>query len=223
MPKKMIWTSYWSRPYGRVMPLLSAAVPGFGTGLSLIAAIGAQNAFVLRQGILRRHVGTVVLVCVVSDALLILAGTAGMGALVEAAPWAMTAARLCGAAFLVGYAALALRRSLRPSALTVDAGGAGGASRTSALLTCLALTWLNPHVYLDTVVLLGSVASTHGATGRWAFAAGAIAASLVWFAAVGYGARGLRGLFARPVAWRILDAVVAVVMASIAWGLVSGI
>ncbi|MGJ9404207.1 LysE/ArgO family amino acid transporter [Arthrobacter sp. KK5.5] len=210
------------------MPFLSSALPGFGTGISLIAAIGTQNAFVLRQGILRRHVGTVVAVCILSDAALILAGTAGMGALVEAAPWAMTAARICGAVFLLGYAALALVRAFRPAALTVegDAAGADGtvgrASWMTALLTCLALTWLNPHVYLDTVVLLGSVASTHGAA-RWVFAAGAVVASVVWFVVVGYGARALRGLFARPVAWRVLDAVVAAVMIAIAWSLVAGI
>ncbi|MET1036231.1 MAG: LysE family transporter [Arthrobacter sp.] len=212
------------------MTPLSAVVAGFGTGLSLIAAIGAQNAFVLRQGIRRRHVGAVVAVCILSDAALILAGAAGMGALVEAAPWALTAARVGGAVFLTGYAALALRRSLRPAALTVDAsaggpggGSAGRGSLAAAVLACLALTWLNPHVYLDTVVLLGSVAATHGEAGRWRFAAGAVIASVVWFAAIGYGARALRGLFARPVAWRVLDAVVAAVMLALAASLVAGI
>jgi len=204
---------------GRVLsfPVLA----GFGSGLSLIAAIGAQNAFVLRQGIRREHVLPVVVVCIASDALLILAGVAGFGALTSQAPWLLVAARLGGAAFLLVYAVFAARRALRPAALTVeeDAGPVGGKRRPgpqAAVLTVAALTWLNPHVYLDTVVLLGSLASAQGDPGRWLFAVGAAVASLVWFSALGFGARGLRRFFARPASWRVLDGLVAVVMAALA-------
>jgi len=193
---------------------------GFGSGLSLIAAIGAQNAFVLRQGIRREHVLPVVAVCIASDAVLILAGVAGFGVLASQAPWLLVAARLGGAAFLLVYAVFAARRALRPAALTVeDSGPMGSGRRTgpqAAVLTVAALTWLNPHVYLDTVVLLGSLASAQGDPGRWLFAVGAAVASLLWFSALGFGARGLRRFFARPASWRVLDGLVAVVMASLA-------
>ena len=193
---------------------------GFGSGLSLIAAIGAQNAFVLRQGIRREHVLPVVAVCIASDAVLILAGVAGFGVLTSQAPWLLVAARLGGAAFLLVYAVFAARRALRPAALTVeDAGALGSGRRTgpqAAVLTVAALTWLNPHVYLDTVVLLGSLASAQGDPGRWLFAVGAAVASLLWFSALGFGARGLRRFFARPASWRVLDGLVAVVMAALA-------
>ncbi|GAA3697789.1 LysE/ArgO family amino acid transporter [Arthrobacter ginkgonis] len=193
---------------------------GFGSGLSLIAAIGAQNAFVLRQGIRREHVLPVVAVCIASDALLILAGVAGFGALTSQAPWLLVAARLGGAAFLLVYAVFAARRALRPAALTVeDAAPPGSDRRTgaqAAVLTVAALTWLNPHVYLDTVVLLGSLAAAQGDPGRWLFAVGAAVASLLWFSALGFGARGLRRFFARPASWRVLDGLVAVVMAALA-------
>ena len=193
------------------LPLLT----GFGTGLSLIAAIGAQNAFVLRQGLRRQHVWVVVLVCAVSDAVLIFAGIAGLGFLVSAAPWILSAARIGGALFLLTYAAFAAKRALHPAALTVEEGAAGPA-RGSVILTALALTWLNPHVYLDTVVLLGSVASAQGDPGRWYFGLGAVLASIIWFGALGFGARLLHGFFAKPLSWRILDAAVAVVMLVIA-------
>ena len=182
---------------------------GFVTGLSLIVAIGAQNAFVLRQGIRNEHVLPVVILCAVSDLVLIVAGVAGVGALVTAHPQLMTIARYGGAAFLLGYGLLAARRALQPAVMTP--GDAGPARLPAVLLTCLALTFLNPHVYLDTVVLLGTLASQQG-DGRWRFGAGAALASLVWFFGLGFGARQLAGLFAKPVTWRILDGVIALTM-----------
>lgn len=182
---------------------------GFVTGLSLIVAIGAQNAFVLRQGIRNEHVLPVVILCAVSDLVLIVAGVAGVGALVTAHPQLMTIARYGGAAFLLAYGLLAARRALQPAVMTP---GDGGSARLPAvLLTCLTLTFLNPHVYLDTVVLLGTLASQQGEA-RWRFGAGAAAASLVWFFCLGFGARQLAGLFAKPVTWRILDGVIALTM-----------
>ncbi|WP_431803055.1 LysE/ArgO family amino acid transporter [Microbacterium sp. bgisy203] len=219
--------------------MLPSLVAGLGLGLSLIVAIGAQNLFVLRQGIRREHALAVAAVCALSDAVLIAVGVSGLGAILQAAPWLIDAVRWAGAAFLLGYAALAARRALRPSgvALAVDeAGGAGasapavvatGAPRATAtaarlapaLATCLALTWLNPHVYLDTVFLLGSVANTHGED-RWWFAVGAMTASVVWFFSLALGARYLGRWLSTPRAWRILDGVIAVVMLAIAVSLV---
>jgi L-lysine exporter family protein LysE/ArgO len=197
-----------------------AAASGFALGLSLIVAIGAQNAFVLRQGLRGEHVSPVVAVCTVSDAVLILAGVAGAGALLAQAPSLLTVVRLAGAAFLLAYGVLAARRAVRTAALEPATATAPGPLAAS-LATCLALTWLNPHVYLDTVVLLGSVASTHGGE-RWAFAAGAAVASATWFAALGHGARLLRPLFAKPAAWRLLDGLIAAVMVSLAVVLAAG-
>ncbi|WP_454132404.1 L-lysine exporter [Microbacterium lacticum] len=222
--------------------MLPSTLAGFGLGLSLIVAIGAQNLFVLRQGIRREHVLTVALVCAVSDAVLIVVGVSGLGLALDAVPWLVDVVRWAGFAFLLVYGLLAARRALRPSgaALTTDAAdgprprdpGAADAPRPSAaratmtrtrltpvLLTCLALTWLNPHVYLDTVFLLGSVASTHG-DHRWWFAAGASLASVVWFFGLAFGARFLGRWLATPRAWRILDGVIAVVMIAIAISLV---
>lgn len=196
----------------------SAALSGLGFGLSLIVAIGAQNAFVLRQGVRGQHVLPVIAVCAVSDIVLIGAGVAGFGAVVESFPAVLTVARYAGAAFLVGYALLAARRALGSSTLIADAAGASVAVGAS-VLTCLALTWLNPHVYLDTLVLLGSFASTYATPDRWFLAAGAMLASVLWFGALGYGARRLGPLFARPSAWRVLDSLIAVVMLALAAGL----
>jgi len=190
---------------------------GFVAGLSLIVAIGAQNAFVLRQGIRNEHVLPVVILCAVSDLVLIVAGVAGVGALVTAHPQLMTIARYGGAAFLLGYGLLAARRALQPAVMTP--GDAGSARLPAVLLTCLALTFLNPHVYLDTVVLLGTLASQQG-DGRWRFGAGAALASLVWFFGLGFGARRLAGLFAKPVTWRILDGVIALTMIALSVSLV---
>lgn len=217
---------------------------GLGLGFSLIIAIGAQNLFVLRQGVLRRHVLPIVLVCAISDALLIALGVSGIGLALTAVPWLIDVVRWAGAAFLAAYGILALRRAWRPSGAVLSVAGrpegaspddaraaAGGTgivtgSRTAtrsglaaAVATCLALTWLNPHVYLDTVFLLGSVAATHGDS-RWVFAAGAMTASVVWFFALGFGARFLGRFFASPRAWRILDVVIGVVMLGLAVSLV---
>jgi len=192
---------------------------GFATSLSLIVAIGAQNAFVLRQGIRNEHVLPVVILCALSDLVLILAGVAGVGALVTAHPQLLTVARYGGAVFLVGYGLLAARRALRPTTLTPS--DAGPASLKSVLLTCLALTFLNPHVYLDTVVLLGTLASQQG-DARWRFGAGAAAASLVWFFGLGFGACRLAGLFAKPSTWRVLDGVIALTMIGLGVSLALG-
>lgn len=193
---------------GTVQALFGFAA-GFATGLSLIAVIGAQNAFVLRQGIRDEHVPAVVTLCTVSDWVLIAAGIAGVGAVVGAHPNLMAIARYAGAAFLIGYGLLAARRAARPSAMTPSAEAP--ARLAKVLLTCLALTFLNPHVYLDTVILLGTLANQYAAD-RWLFGAGAAAASAVWFVSLGFGARRLAGAFARPRTWRILDGLIAVTM-----------
>ncbi len=194
--------------------MLPIFLTGLGSGASLIVAIGAQNAFVLRQGLRREHVLPVVVLCVLSDALLIAAGVAGIGAIVKAAPLALEIVRWVGFAFLLGYALVAARRALTPSTLTAASGVAPSLAATLAM--CLAITWLNPHVYLDTVLLLGSLSADHGDPGRWVFGAGAATASLLWFSALGFGARLAAPLFARPIAWRILDAGVAVLMVVLA-------
>ncbi len=205
--------------------MLSPLFAGLGLGFSLIVAIGAQNLFVLRQGLRREHVLAVATICAASDALLIALGVSGVGLVLQAVPWLIGVVRWAGALFLVGYGLLAARRAWRPSgealggsagpgAAASDPPSTGVATRTRlapVLLTCLALTWLNPHVYLDTVFLLGTVANTHGAD-RWLFAAGAMAASVVWFFGLAFGARLLGRWLSTPRAWRILDAVIAVVM-----------
>jgi L-lysine exporter family protein LysE/ArgO len=184
---------------------------GFGLGISLIVAIGAQNAFVLRQGIRAKHVLAVVAICALSDLVLIFLGISGIGLVIGRFPAALVVIRWLGAAFLVGYGLLAARRAFLGGRLEVERDG-NGSSLRSVVLTVLALTWLNPHVYLDTVLLLGSVANTHGDAGRWLFGVGAGVASIVWFTALGFGARLLAGVFARPLAWRILDGVIAATM-----------
>lgn len=225
--------------------MLTSLLAGVGLGLSLIVAIGAQNLFVLRQGIRREHAVAVALTCALSDAALIAIGVSGLGALLHAVPWLIEAVRWGGAVFLTVYAMLAARRALWPaplvaeSALVIEADAEAGPSESGTdagssasgrsvmtrtrlapvLLTCLALTWLNPHVYLDTVFLLGSVAATHGAT-RWWFAAGAMAASFAWFFALALGSRHLGRWLSTPRAWRILDALIAVVMLALAVSLV---
>jgi L-lysine exporter family protein LysE/ArgO len=190
---------------------LLALVAGLGTGLSLIVAIGAQNAFVLRQGLRREHVPAIVTVCAVSDLVLITAGVAGLGALVELRPGVLTAVAWAGAAFLVSYGLLAARRALRPGVLRARDEASASPSMRGSVLTCMGLTWLNPHVYLDTVLLLGSVAAGYGSH-RWMFAIGAGTASVLWFCGLGFGARFARPLFARPLAWRVLDSAIAVTM-----------
>ncbi|WZH51300.1 MAG: LysE/ArgO family amino acid transporter [Nocardioides alkalitolerans] len=191
-----------------------AAATGLLTGLGLIVAIGAQNAFVLRQGLLRRHVGPVVAVCAASDAVLIVAGVAGIGTLVALAPAVVDVLRWGGVAFLTAYGLLALRRAVRPTALDPATAAGRGVGRTVA--TAAALTWLNPHVYLDTVLMLGSVAQQEGPGLRWWFAGGAVLASVLWFTGLGYGAGRAHRLLERPGTWRVLEALVGVVMLAIA-------
>jgi len=194
---------------------------GLGLGLSLIVAIGAQNAFVLRQGLRREHVLVVVAICAGSDAVLIALGVGGLGVLIEQAGWLLVVVRIAGAAFLTWYGVKSAIRAFRPATLDTDPAGAPISLRT-AVLTVLALTWLNPHVYLDTVLLLGSIGASHGDT-RWWFAAGAAAGSILWFSALGFGSRLLRPLFAKRLSWRILDGLIAVVMIAIAVSLLLGL
>lgn len=198
--------------------MITSLLAGFTSSLALIVAIGSQNAFVLRQGLRREHVLPVVATCAAADALLIAAGVGGLGSLVADRPGLLAAIRWGGAAFLLGYAVLAARRALRPGRLDPRAGAATPLRAT--LLTCLAFTFLNPHVYLDTVLLLGGLAVRDPS--RWLFAAGAAAASVVWFAALGAGARRLAPALARPATWRVLDGVIAVTMTLIAVGLLTG-
>jgi L-lysine exporter family protein LysE/ArgO len=201
--------------------VLSPLLAGLGLGLSLIVAIGAQNAFVLRQGLRREHVAVVVLICALSDAILIALGVWGLGALIERADWLLSVVRIAGAAFLVWYGIRSAARSFRPGTLGAESGGAPVPIRT-AVVTVLALTWLNPHVYLDTVVLLGSIGASYE-DDQWWFALGAMLGSVAWFSALGFGSRLLEPLFARPIAWRILDAAIAVVMLALAAGLLVGL
>lgn len=222
---------------------VTSYLAGLGLGFSLIIAIGAQNLFVLRQGVRREHVILTATICAASDALLIVAGVSGVGLMLQAVPWLFDAVRWAGAAFLTGYAILAGRRAWTGGSETLrvagerssgsdasqpaseTAAGPGGlmvATRTRALpvaVTALALTWLNPHVYLDTVFLLGTVANARG-DGRWVFAGGAATASVIWFYGLALGARVLSTWLATARAWRIFDAVIAVVMLALALGLV---
>ena len=195
-------------------------VAGFLSGAALIIAIGAQNSFVLRQGIRREHVLPVVLVCASADAILIVAGIAGLGALIECIHIVLDVARYGGAAFLVTYGLAAARRALQPHGMTVYSGVRS--SLGAAMTTCLAFTFLNPHVYLDTVILLGSLASQRGGSGRWVFGVGAATASFVWFFALGYGARLLGPLFSKPMAWRVLDSLIALIMLGLGIALLAG-
>ena len=192
-------------------PLLAPAIAGLLLGGSLIVAIGAQNAFILRQGLLRQHVFILCMICALSDAALIGLGVAGLGAIISGSDLLIAVVTLGGAAFLAVYAVMALRRALSPSALKAAKDGPG--SLRAAVLTCLAFTFLNPHVYLDTVLLVGGLSARYEGTARLAFALGAMSASFLWFFGLGYGARVLEPLFARPSAWRVLDGLIALVMA----------
>lgn len=198
-----------------VVRVILTVLSGLASGLSLIVAIGAQNAFVLRQGLQRSHVALVIAVCALSDLVLIVLGVAGIGVVIEQAPAVLEVVRWAGAAFLAAYGAFAAWRAVRGQALG-QLGTGQSAGWAAVLGTGLAFTWLNPHVYLDTVLLLGSIASTHGPDGRWWFAAGAGLASVAWFTALGVGARFLAPVFRRRSAWRVLDAVIAVVMVTMA-------
>lgn len=193
---------------------------GMTMGLGLIVAIGAQNAFVLRQGLKGEHVFWICLTCVVSDAVLILLGVTSFDRIASGLPWLDPVLRYGGAAFLIAYGVRSLRAALGSTAVLTAATRDQGSLR-AALLTCLALTWLNPHVYLDTVLLLGTISTRFGDQ-KPAFAAGAIAGSALFFFALGYGARWLRPVFAEPRAWRLLEGAIALVMWSIALKLILG-
>jgi L-lysine exporter family protein LysE/ArgO len=192
---------------------------GFLTSAALIVAIGGQNAYVLRQGLRGEHALPLALFCSGTDAVLIFAGIAGLGALISNDPLVLELVRYAGAAFLFWYALAAARRALRGEALAM--ADAEAVTLGKALLTCAAFTFLNPHVYLDTVVLLGSLGSQQG-EGRWEFGAGAALASVTWFLLLAYGARLLVPLFAKPLAWRILDSAIAVLMFSLGLALLLG-
>jgi L-lysine exporter family protein LysE/ArgO len=198
-------------------PLLA----GFLLGGSLIVAIGAQNAFILRQGLLKAHVLVLCFVCAASDALLIAAGVGGLGRIIDGHPEFVRWVTYAGAAFLFAYALFALQRAWKPQALQAASAGQGGLK--AALAQCLAFTFLNPHVYLDTVVLVGGISSRYAGADKTLFAAGAMAASFAWFFSLGYGARLLQPVFARPAAWRVLDLIIAAVMTLIAVSLLRGV
>jgi L-lysine exporter family protein LysE/ArgO len=188
----------------------AVAIAGLLFGFSLIVAIGPQNAFVLRQGATREHVPIIVVLCSASDAALIAAGVAGGSVLLDGRHWLLSVVRVVGAAFLFGYAALAARQARRPGAV-VSSPDTAASSKAAAVAACLAFTWLNPAVYLDTVVLLGSVANAHPGQ-QWWFASGAAVASVMWFSALGFGAGALARAFRQPRSRQILDVFVAVVM-----------
>ncbi len=199
-------------------PLVVAGLAGFFLGGSLIIAIGAQNAFILRQGLVRAHVLVVVLIAALSDALLITAGIAGLGSIVARSTALITIVTIGGAIFLACYAVLAFRRALQRHVMEAAQKSVG--SVWAAATTCLGLTFLNPHVYLDTVLLIGGLSGQYEGSARLAFGVGACIASFVWFFALGYGARLLAPVFVNPVAWRVLDVLIGLVMMFLAIGLV---
>lgn len=199
-------------------PFVVASLAGFFLGGSLIVAIGAQNAFILRQGLVRSHVLVVVLIAAASDALLISAGIAGLGSIVARSTVLIAIVTIGGAAFLFCYAFMAFRRALQPQGM--EAAQKSEGSLWAAASTCLALTFLNPHVYLDTVLLIGGLSGRYEGIARLAFGVGACVASFIWFFALGYGARLLAPVFVNPFAWRVLDVLIGLVMAVLATGLV---
>ncbi|MBV6658807.1 MAG: amino acid transporter [Devosiaceae bacterium] len=199
--------------------LAETFLKGFLLGAGLIIAIGAQNAFILALGLKRQHAMKAALVCAASDTLLIVLGVAGLGALIASNPTATTVAAVGGAAFLLGYAVLALKRAIAPKHL--EAAQAPSAKWPVILSQTLAVTYLNPHVYLDTVVMLGAISAQIDQTVRPWFAVGAAAASFSWFIALAGGASLLAPYLARPVTWRIIDALTALVMIVIAWRLLA--
>ncbi len=201
----------------RMTNMFAPFLSGFLLSAALIMAIGAQNLFVLRQGLKREHVGPVVLFCGSADALLILAGVAGVGAFLAAVPQLTLFLTIGGAAFLGWYGFKALRRMAAPETMAVASNGS--ISLGGAIAATAGFTFLNPHVYLDTVLLMGAAGSAQPAALRPIFVAGAVSASFTWFAALGYGARLLVPLFARPMAWRVLDAIVGITMLSLATSL----
>ena len=200
---------------------MESILSGFLLSLSLIMAIGAQNAFVLKQGLKKHHVFWVCMVCAVSDAVLIALGITGFGTAVEVLPAIESVARYGGALFLIAYGARSLISAFRTSH-TLEPEGEIPDALSKAVLTCLAFTWLNPHVYLDTIVLLGAVSTQYEGVSRLLFGAGAITASFLFFFGLGYGARFLAPLFHQPVAWKVLDFAIGLVMFAIAALLILG-
>ena len=190
-----------------------AIVPGFLTGLSLVIAIGAQNAFVIRQGLTKKFVGLTVLICAFSDALLIALGASGLGALIKSNSSILEIVRWFGVSYLLWFAIKSARLIFNQEFL--DSSGEASANRKSVILTVLALTFLNPHVYLDTVILLGSISSQFGSD-KWFFVLGAILASFIWFTAIGFGAKSASRFMSQPIFWKILDSIIAVIMLSLA-------
>ncbi len=194
--------------------MLSAGLAGFVLAISLIMAIGAQNAFILRQGLKREHVFILCLICALSDTMLIAAGVAGLGTLIRQYPAALMAVSVGGAAFLFVYGLMAFRRAFNPDVLKAGAGPSLPPGK--AVAACLAFTFLNPHVYLDTVILLGGLSARYEGLDRLAYALGASAGSFAWFFSLGYGARLLAPVFARPKSWQVLDILIGMVMWALA-------
>jgi len=191
-----------------------AFLPGFLAGLSLIVAIGAQNAFVIRQGLTRQHVFVVVAICALADAALIALGIAGLGAIIQGLPWLLEGVRWFGVAYLTWFGIKSVRSAFKNDVM--DISGAQTTSLKKVVAAVLGFTLLNPHVYLDTVILLGSI-SNQFAEDRWVFGLGAMTASVVWFSSIGFGARAASRFMSKPIFWRVLDSLIAVVMFSIAF------
>ena len=190
-----------------------AFLPGFFTGLSLIIAIGAQNAFVIRQGLTRRHVFTVVAICTIIDASLIALGIGGLGAAIQGLPWLLEVIRWFGVAYLTWFGIKSAISATKSQ--TLDPSGVESKSVGKVIATVVTLSLLNPHVYLDTVIFVGGVGNTFGEN-RWSFAFGAMLASLIWFTSIGYGAKAASRFMSKPIFWKVLDAVIAVIMFSLA-------
>jgi L-lysine exporter family protein LysE/ArgO len=191
-----------------------AFLPGFFAGLSLIVAIGAQNAFVIRQGLSRQHVFVVVAICAIADAALIALGIAGLGAIIQGLPWLLEGVRWFGVAYLTWFGIKSVRSAFKNDVM--DVSGEQTTSLKKAVAAVLGFTLLNPHVYLDTVILLGSI-SNQFAEDRWVFGFGAMTASIVWFSAIGFGARAASRFMSKPIFWRVLDSIIAAVMFTIAF------
>ena len=193
---------------------MNAAIAGFVAGLGLIVAIGAQNAFVIRQGLAKSHVFLVVLICAASDTALILAGVGGLGALIQALPWLLLVFKVFGSGYLVWFGVKSVRTAIKGEYLEAQTAGQS-LSATKVATTCLMFTWLNPHVYLDTVIFLGGIANQFPSQ-RWWFALGAALASWLWFAGIGFGAQAASKWMSKPIFWRILDSLIAVLMFTLA-------
>jgi L-lysine exporter family protein LysE/ArgO len=190
-----------------------AFLPGFFASLGLIVAIGAQNAFVIRQGLTRQHVFVVVAICALCDAALIALGIAGLGAIIKGLPWLLEVIRWFGVAYLTWFGIKSVRAAFKNDVM--DASGTQTTSLKKVVAAVLGFTLLNPHVYLDTVILLGSISNQFA--DRWAFGFGAMSASALWFSSIGFGAKAASRFMSRPIFWRVLDSVIAVIMFSIAF------